>query len=321
LAKELPYFKFYPSEWVTGDITLCSNEAQGLFINMCSYYWMKNCTMTLANIKKRFGDSKYIDELIDFDIISIQEEKIIIKFLDEQMNEFIDVSEKRSKAGAKGGSKNSSWSDVERKSGSQLYVLFMNYKNEMFIKIGVTDYSISRRYSVKPKYKITTLYQYFIKNAVDFEIELQEKVKKYNYTPLYKYPGYLESYHIGSLNIVDDYFKQLNSKPTANYKQIISKLKQYREDKDKDNNKEKDKIKTNFEVALDNFTDMRKKIKKPLTENAKGLIVNKLKTLSPDEDMQIKILNQSTMNSWQGVFPIDDNKNRFKKQTGIIENG
>ena len=40
MAKELPYFKFYPGIYITGDVTLCSLEAQGLFINICSFYWL-----------------------------------------------------------------------------------------------------------------------------------------------------------------------------------------------------------------------------------------------------------------------------------------
>ena len=105
MAKELPYFKYFPSEWVTGDITLCSIESQGLFVNICCYYWMKNCSMSLANAKQRF--SKHIallNELLEIDIIKLDEDgNLIISFLDKQMNEFINVAEKRSIAGAKGG--------------------------------------------------------------------------------------------------------------------------------------------------------------------------------------------------------------------------
>lgn len=105
MAKELPYFKYFPSEWVTGDITLCSMETQGLFVNLCCYYWMKNCSMSLANAKQRF--SKYeasLNELLKIGILKIDEnENVVINFLDKQMNEFVNVSEKRSLSGALGG--------------------------------------------------------------------------------------------------------------------------------------------------------------------------------------------------------------------------
>jgi hypothetical protein len=34
MAKELPYFKFEPAEYLTKDV-FCSLAAQGLFINLC----------------------------------------------------------------------------------------------------------------------------------------------------------------------------------------------------------------------------------------------------------------------------------------------
>jgi hypothetical protein len=55
MAKELPYFKFEPSEWITGNITLCSMEAQGLFVNLCAYYWIKDGNISLTNAKQRFS--------------------------------------------------------------------------------------------------------------------------------------------------------------------------------------------------------------------------------------------------------------------------
>lgn len=64
-----------------------------------------------------------------------------------------------------------------------------------------------------------------------------------------------------------------------------------------------------FAEALAGFEEMRKKIKKPLTQRAKALILKKLNSLAPnDEDTQIEILDQSTLNGWQGVFELKDNK-------------
>lgn len=61
--------------------------------------------------------------------------------------------------------------------------------------------------------------------------------------------------------------------------------------------------------ALAGFEEMRKKIKKPLTQRAKALILKKLNQLAPDdEETQIAILDQSTLNGWQGVFELKDNK-------------
>lgn len=56
-------------------------------------------------------------------------------------------------------------------------------------------------------------------------------------------------------------------------------------------------------IALRGFAEMRKSIKKPLTENAASLICKKLMKF-PARDW-VEIINQSTMNSWQGIFPLD----------------
>lgn len=120
MAKELPYFKFDPSEWITGDITLCSMEAQGLFINICTYYWKKDCSICLANVKQRFSKwEASLKELLEHNIILLDEdENVIINFLDEQMSEFIDIREKRAIAGAKGGKANAKQMLSKRKAKS-----------------------------------------------------------------------------------------------------------------------------------------------------------------------------------------------------------
>lgn len=102
--KELPYFKFYCNEWITGEITFLDYECQGLFINLCAFYWSKNGVLSLSNAKKRFRvrEDKFT-ELIDSEIIKVSEDKITINFLDEQMNERGQLSKTNSKNGALGG--------------------------------------------------------------------------------------------------------------------------------------------------------------------------------------------------------------------------
>lgn len=52
------------------------------------------------------------------------------------------------------------------------------------------------------------------------------------------------------------------------------------------------------------FIQMRKFIKKPLTNRGLELMINKLQKMSSNEEEQIKILEQSIMNNWQGIFEI-----------------
>ncbi|MBA7663555.1 hypothetical protein ES703_71600 [subsurface metagenome] len=69
-----------------------------------------------------------------------------------------------------------------------------------------------------------------------------------------------------------------------------------------------------FKKTWKDFKAMRTKIRKPMTERAEELLLNKLDKLSNDEEEQIAILNQSIMNSWQGVFPLRGDYNGKNKQ-------
>jgi len=62
--------------------------------------------------------------------------------------------------------------------------------------------------------------------------------------------------------------------------------------------------------ALRDFEDMRKKIRKPMTDKAKQMLVEKLQKLSPDAETQIAILNQSILHSWQDVYGLKDKPTR-----------
>ena len=108
MAKELPYFKFEPSEWENGNIQMCSSTAKGLFIDVCSMYWSRlgELPYALALQKLCNGNEAFLNELKNNQIIDVKEDQIIIDFLDEQLNEFQETSEKRRKAA------NKRWSDA-----------------------------------------------------------------------------------------------------------------------------------------------------------------------------------------------------------------
>ena len=65
------------------------------------------------------------------------------------------------------------------------------------------------------------------------------------------------------------------------------------------------------------FEEFRKKIKKPLTDRAKQLILNQLNKLADTEQEMIDILNQSIMNGWQGVFELKQESVKNKKEEKI----
>ena len=100
MAKDLPYFKFFCSEWNDGDVTLEDYKHQGLFINVCSYYWSNECDISLEKLYKRFRHSKEdIDYLFKVELIHKIEGFLCIKFLDEQKEERVQTSKKNSNAG------------------------------------------------------------------------------------------------------------------------------------------------------------------------------------------------------------------------------
>tara|TARA_R110001592_G_scaffold2021_2_gene12637 strand:+ start:677 stop:1600 length:924 start_codon:yes stop_codon:yes gene_type:complete len=105
MAKELPYFKFYTGEWLNGDITIETFEAQGLFINLCACYWSKQGDFTKSKALKRFrGFEEVFKDLETEGFITVNKnDKITIKFLDEQIKERVKTSKSASIKGSKGG--------------------------------------------------------------------------------------------------------------------------------------------------------------------------------------------------------------------------
>lgn len=101
-------------------------------------------------------------------------------------------------------------------------------------------------------------------------------------------------------------------------------------EEDKDNKKESKKESKNarnsYDSVIDNFTDdpdliamikefikMRQLIKKPMTNRALELMLNKLFELSKDTERQIKILDQSIVHNWLTVYDLKDDY-KYKKK-------
>nr|DAH72630.1 MAG TPA: hypothetical protein [Caudoviricetes sp.] len=65
--------------------------------------------------------------------------------------------------------------------------------------------------------------------------------------------------------------------------------------------------------ALKEFEKMRKSIKKPLTDGAKGRLISKLKAEYPPEQWKL-VLQQSIDKCWQDIYPL---KERERQQLGV----
>ena len=70
--------------------------------------------------------------------------------------------------------------------------------------------------------------------------------------------------------------------------------------------------------ALTDFANMRKQMKSPMSERAMCLLINKLRELSMDEETQIAIVNQSILNGWKSVYPLDRRRAKAENTSNIF---
>lgn len=122
----------------------------------------------------------------------------------------------------------------------------------------------------------------------------------------YIYDIYEQPFEDQNTEIQDPDFLPLENQPVEKQVQLNTKGSNTKRSNTKD-------IITNYTndeelaEALRGFAEMRKAIKKPLTERAWKLIFNKLEAISPDTSVKIAVLNQSIEHSWQSVYPLKEN--------------
>lgn len=103
---KLPWFQFEPSKYEAGNIQFCCLQAQGLYINILSYYWQKECELSKRDLVRKFirhpDCEKLIEELITEGAIKTIGEKVEISFLDDQWESISARKKAWSKAGKMG---------------------------------------------------------------------------------------------------------------------------------------------------------------------------------------------------------------------------
>ena len=134
----------------------------------------------------------------------------------------------------------------------------------------------------------------------------QQKKSKYRVITITNWSRYQHSEHQNE--------QQMNSKRTADEQQMNT---------DKECKKEKKEKKKHIEIPSwipseewDAFVEMRKVVKKPLTEHGKKLAIGKLEKLKEKGHDPADVLNQSVMNNWKGLFEIKEKGDQYGKQTG-----
>lgn len=66
-----------------------------------------------------------------------------------------------------------------------------------------------------------------------------------------------------------------------------------------------------LDEAIHEFIKFRKGMKKPMSDRAVTLMMNKLETLSNDKYEQVQILNQSIMQGWTGVYELKGENKQY----------
>lgn len=126
-----------------------------------------------------------------------------------------------------------------------------------------------------------------------------------------------------------------NPKNPPVFSESHSKPKKPEKEKDKDKEEEEDKDKDKDKSArtrdadafaafaagdgdllavLKDFEKMRRSIKKPLTDTAKKLLVNKLENNFPSEQWK-PVLEQSIVKCWQDIYPL---KEQEQQRLGVV---
>ena len=97
-----------------------------------------------------------------------------------------------------------------------------------------------------------------------------------------------------------------------------TKVKKSKVNESKGNKKEiKEKVQSvryaendKLDKTICDYIEYRNKIKSPMTEHAIELMIKKLDTLADNDDDRIGILEQSMINCWKDIFPLNKQKSR-----------
>lgn len=135
-----------------------------------------------------------------------------------------------------------SWK-VRTLSKPQVYIIRLYSENESFIKVGITDNSVSRRFSSSNRgiknagYNYEILYQFFEEDVEDgnilgLELFIQNNLKQFSYMPENKFAGYTECFNEKCLNKIERCLTMFNDvqrdstvNVTVNVNDIINKTK------------------------------------------------------------------------------------------------
>lgn len=94
---KLQWFKFTPTDWIMGKIQRCPEVTQARFMRLICLYWNKECVLSYEDAEIEI-DKEHLDILISKKIIKSIDSFILIEFLNEQLVEISETSQKRRNA-------------------------------------------------------------------------------------------------------------------------------------------------------------------------------------------------------------------------------
>ena len=94
---KLQWFKFTPTDWIMGKIQRCPEITQARFMRLICLYWNKECILSYEDAEIEI-DKEHLDILVSKKIIKLDEDLLVIDFLNEQLENISETSEKRRKA-------------------------------------------------------------------------------------------------------------------------------------------------------------------------------------------------------------------------------
>lgn len=104
MSKELPFFKFDPTEWLIGRISFQPVDVQGAFTQACCMYWKLGGKMKDSDIDFRIGKEN-LSKLKELGFIKNNDGQLYISFLDNQLEECEKMREQMRILGRNGGIK------------------------------------------------------------------------------------------------------------------------------------------------------------------------------------------------------------------------
>lgn len=162
MSKELPFFKFNATEWITGNISYETFELQGAFISVCAEYWNRNNQLKIDEAKLRLRNAKIVDILIEKNYLKTKKNKIVISFLDLERLQIESKRLKLSESGRKGGlskakaslKQGSSIKDIDKEVDKDINITALPFKfRTALIQYGFKDELVDEWLKVRKEKK------------------------------------------------------------------------------------------------------------------------------------------------------------------------